>query len=165
MARPRRIPVLLPLDRRVTWFLTFCVRPRRPVLACAEVWAAWCGAVERLSEWQVAAAVVMPDHVHLLARPLCERDQPVGNLVGALKRWTRAPFGDRWQWQVGSFDRLLRSDESAQQKWLYIWQNPVSAGLVAEAEDWPYWFAEADIALEKFRALPLLGGRSDLLNL
>lgn len=146
MAHPPRIPVLLPLDHRVTWFLTFCVRPRRPVLACDEVWAAFRAAIGRLRDWQVAAAVLMPDHIHVLARPLREREQRVGNLSAALKRWTREPFRERWEWQPGSFDRLLRQDESAQQKWEYIWQNPVRAGLVTDPDAWPYWFAESEIA-------------------
>jgi putative transposase len=43
-----------------------------------------------------------------------------------------------WQWQPGSFDRLLRSDESAEEKWQYIRENPVRAGLVEKWQDWPY---------------------------
>jgi hypothetical protein len=41
-------------------------------------------------------------------------------------------------WQPGAFDHLLRSTESYQQKWHYVWQNPVRAGLVRHPEDWPY---------------------------
>jgi len=80
----------------------------------------------------------MPDHVHLLAAPTQDREAKVGNLVGALKRWIRSVLSARWQWQPGSFDRLLRREESAYEKWLYIEQNPVRAGFVGRAEDWPY---------------------------
>jgi hypothetical protein len=41
-------------------------------------------------------------------------------------------------WQPGFNDHLLRNDESYTQKWEYVFQNPVRAGLVARAEDWPY---------------------------
>ena len=41
-------------------------------------------------------------------------------------------------WQRGFFDHLLRSDESYGQKWDYVRDNPVRAGLVANAQDWPY---------------------------
>jgi len=44
-----------------------------------------------------------------------------------------------WRWQEGCFDRLLRSDESSR-KMEYLRQNPVRAGLVEHAEDWPYQF-------------------------
>lgn len=81
----------------------------------------------------------MPDHVHLLASPHA-REGKVGNLSGALKRWTREPFRECWQWQPGSFDCLLRSDESLGEKWTYIRENPVRAGLVAHWKDWPFRF-------------------------
>ena len=43
-----------------------------------------------------------------------------------------------WKWQSGSFDRLMRTDESLQNKWLYLQENPVRAGLVTRWEDWPF---------------------------
>ena len=43
-----------------------------------------------------------------------------------------------WKWQDGVFDRLLRRDESAESKWIYMRENPVRAGLVRRWEDWPY---------------------------
>jgi hypothetical protein len=35
-------------------------------------------------------------------------------------------------------DHLLRSDESYAEKWNYVRENPVRAGLAQSAEDWPY---------------------------
>jgi len=35
-------------------------------------------------------------------------------------------------------DHVLRSNESYSQKWNYVRENPVRAGLVKSAEDWPY---------------------------
>jgi len=35
-----------------------------------------------------------------------------------------------WKWQDGVFDRLLRRDESAESKWIYMREDPVRAGLV-----------------------------------
>ena len=40
-------------------------------------------------------------------------------------------------WQKEFFDHVLRSDESYESKWLYVRENPVRAGLVSSAEDWP----------------------------
>jgi hypothetical protein len=40
--------------------------------------------------------------------------------------------------QPGFFDHILRSDESYGEKWNYIHENPVRAGLVKSAGDWPY---------------------------
>ena len=41
-------------------------------------------------------------------------------------------------WQAGFFDHLLRSSESYAEKWEYVRQNPVRAGLVAHWDDWSY---------------------------
>jgi REP element-mobilizing transposase RayT len=41
-------------------------------------------------------------------------------------------------WQRGFFDHVLRSDESYAQKWNYARENPVRAGLVDNADDWPF---------------------------
>lgn len=42
-------------------------------------------------------------------------------------------------WQKGFFDHVLRSEESYSEKWDYVRLNPIRAGLVVQAEDWPYW--------------------------
>ena len=41
-------------------------------------------------------------------------------------------------WQAEFFDRVLRTHESYNGKWRYVIDNPVRAGLVREAEAWPY---------------------------
>jgi len=44
-------------------------------------------------------------------------------------------------WQEGYFDRRLREDERGEQlsaKMNYIRENPVAAGLCAQAKDWPW---------------------------
>jgi len=86
--------------------------------------------------------VVMPDHLHLLVSPLQQRGQSVGNLSGALKRWIGEgmPLAEQraWNWQAGVFDRLLRKGELAHQKWDYMRNNPVRAGLVSRWQEWPW---------------------------
>jgi hypothetical protein len=42
--------------------------------------------------------------------------------------------------ESGIKNALLRSDESLSEKWEYVRQNPVRAGLVEHSEDWPYQF-------------------------
>jgi hypothetical protein len=36
------------------------------------------------------------------------------------------------------FDHVLRTNESYSQTWNYVRENPVRAGLVESAADWPY---------------------------
>jgi REP-associated tyrosine transposase len=47
-------------------------------------------------------------------------------------------------WQPGGFDRLLRMSESIHEKWNYIRENPVRAGLVAHWKEWRYQKGFAD---------------------
>jgi REP element-mobilizing transposase RayT len=122
MGHPPRIPVWLKLDQPVIYFITFCVAGRQKMLANDLAFAAFKSAIARLAKWSVIAAILMPDHVHLLIAPT-DRDAAVGNASAAIKRFMRQELLATWQWQPGSFDRLLRSDESAEQKWQYIREN------------------------------------------
>ena len=41
-------------------------------------------------------------------------------------------------WQKGFFDHMLRSQESAGEKWKYVRENPVRAVLVEYSSEWRY---------------------------
>ena len=41
-------------------------------------------------------------------------------------------------WQKGFFDRVMRTEESYCEKWLYVAENPVRKKLVAYPQDWPF---------------------------
>jgi hypothetical protein len=45
-------------------------------------------------------------------------------------------------WQEESFDHVLRSNESFEQKLEYIRQNPVRAGLVSRPEEYRWLWLE-----------------------
>jgi putative transposase len=144
MGHPPRIPVWLPNEQEVIYFVTICVARRKKVLASRRAFAAFKAAAAKLKRWEVLPAVLMPDHLHVIAAPTDDRDAAVGDFSAAIKRWMRreieAEGKVNWQWQPGCFDRLLRSNESLGEKWLYIEENPVRAGLVKRYEDWPYRF-------------------------
>jgi putative transposase len=141
MGHPPRIPVWLRADREVIYFITICVEHRKPVLANAAAFCAFKNAALKLSDCTILAAILMPDHLHFVAAPKNDREARVGNVSAAIKRWMRHELKATWKWQAGSFDRLLRSDESAHEKWMYVEENPVRAGLVNRWEDWPYRYA------------------------
>ena len=151
MARPPRIPNWLPWEQRSVYFITFCVERRRQVLANAEVWEIILRVLKRLDQWTTLAAIVMPDHLHLLMSPL-DRESSVAAYSKWFKRWFGEEYcrpsvsdgrdtAQTWKWQEGCFDRLLRSDESLSEKWAYLRENPVRAGLVGNVDDWPYQYA------------------------
>ena len=132
---PPRVPVWLRWERPVIYFITICVANREPVLANERAFAAFKAAVAKLQHWTVLAAVLMPDHLHVIASPTDARGAKFGNFSAALKRWIRRELNAAWSWQPGCFDRLLRSDESLHEKRLYIEDNPVRAGLVERTAD------------------------------
>jgi putative transposase len=87
-------------------------------------------------KWHCHLAVVMPDHLHFLLNfPDVVRFSQV---IGDYKRWTASKFGIEWQRDF--FEHRLRNEESFDEKAHYILQNPVRAGLVGSAQDWPYFW-------------------------
>ncbi len=85
----------------------------------------------------VGRYVLMPDHVHPFVR---------GSLDFVLTQWVRLLKRDlssvipieRPHWHKGFFDHLIRNSESYAQKWDYVRENPVRAGLVTSVDAWPY---------------------------
>ena len=80
----------------------------------------------------------MPDHIHLFVQGDPRFD--LGRWIGGLKRVVAAAVtgGRSGLWQRGFFDHLIRNSQSYSQKWEYVRDNPVRAGLVRRWEDWPY---------------------------
>jgi REP element-mobilizing transposase RayT len=138
VGHPPRIPVWLPWEQPVIYFVTICVEDRQCVLANDDAFNAFKAAIAKLHHWRALAAMVMPDHIHVIVAATQDRDAKLGNFSGAMKRWMRDELSASWTWQPGCFDRLLHSDESLHEKWLYVQENPVRAGLVKHWKDWPY---------------------------
>jgi len=86
----------------------------------------------------------MPDHIHFFcAGGAGAGASPLSRFVGAFKEWTakricRSLGMSPPVWQREFFDHVLRSHESYADKWLYVRENPVRAGLAHTAEAWPY---------------------------
>lgn len=54
------------------------------------------------------------------------------------RRILRMQDGAAPLWQPEFFEHLMRSDESRSEKWRYVRDNPVRAGLMFEAGEWPF---------------------------
>ncbi len=79
----------------------------------------------------------MPDHIHLFVAG--QYDFVLEQWVRILKRTLSIAIpATRPHWQKGFFDHLIRHEESHGQKWEYVVENPVRAGLVKHSDDWPW---------------------------
>jgi putative transposase len=89
--------------------------------------------------WYCELAVLMPDHIHLILN--FSDETPMTKAVTNWKSWLAKNEGIHWQ--KNFFDHRLRNDEEVGRKAEYVLLNPVRAGLVARAADWPYvWMAD-----------------------
>ncbi len=99
-------------------------------------------------KWKIYAAVVMRDHVHVLAQPMALSEGSsinLGEILHSIKsfsahqinklRAARGPF-----WQQESYDRIVRDEAEFLEKWQYIRNNPVKQGLAANPEEYPWLF-------------------------
>ena len=139
MSQPPRLKTIhLPWEQTIVYFVTLCVKNRQPCLADPHVFKAIKSSLAQINRWKFLAGVVMPDHFHALVTPASDRGLPVGDFSTGFKKLLRKQLSHSWEWQRGCFDRLLRSDENAHNKWLYIRENPVRHGFVNQWQEWPY---------------------------
>jgi putative transposase len=131
--KPPRLSFIY-LDQPV-FFLTLCTLHRRAILDKHRVHEQFSSYCLRALDYNVAVGryVIMPDHLHLFGQG--DQKFNLGIWVRGLKRVVSP---ERNCWQPGFFDHMLRSTESYAQKWEYVRENPVRAGLVERAEEWPF---------------------------
>ncbi|MEI9999363.1 MAG: hypothetical protein WDO13_09445 [Verrucomicrobiota bacterium] len=119
------------------YFITVCASPKRENHFCrVAIGPAILESIQHRHQagfWFCDLALLMPDHIHLI---VSFPDQPsFSRTIGEWKRWLARAHGISWH--PNFFDHRLRS-ETDQNKADYILQNPVRAGLVAKAGDWPW---------------------------
>ncbi len=127
-----------------TYFLTFRVNKRQEnpfanhELASIFEEILWFGFGKR---YTLEAYVIMPDHVHLLLSPIDEWS--LGRILQGLKGFSARQINSRLGrkgkfWQDETFDHLVRNDSDWFDKFSYIHNNPVTAGLVNNPQDYPF---------------------------
>ena len=129
------------------YFITTCTASRRPILAnetaATILREEFAGATDRYG-WLVGRFVIMPDHVHFFCATGGESEpKTLASFMNGFKQWSAKRMAKTMEvtppiWQAEFFDRVLRTHESYNGKWRYVIDTPVRAGLVREAEAWPY---------------------------
>ena len=142
MSRPRRLETFSYIGQQ-RYFLTFCIRDRLPVLhdahAAAETLAQFrCTAT--LEHFAILAYCLMPDHVHLLVEGL-SLDSDFKRFAKMAKQRSGGLYArtrHKPLWQEGHYERVRREGDDAREVARYIVDNPVRAGLVKTATEYPF---------------------------
>jgi len=123
--------------------ITTNVAHRHPLFADREAAGALVYALAEAQEelrFHLHAWVLMPDHLHLVI------EVPDGITSGIVMRFIKARFARRWNhrlrtrgpiWQTRFHERVLTSERALMAAIEYVHANPVAAGLVESAEDYP----------------------------
>jgi REP element-mobilizing transposase RayT len=96
--------------------------------------------------FQLRIGVVMPDHVHLILAPLPEEGTRYYDLSRIMKgiKGKSASLINKLEgkqgplWQDESHNRIIRGPREYRSIWEYVHTNPVKAGLVELADDYPF---------------------------
>jgi REP element-mobilizing transposase RayT len=146
----RRLPHLQKTNAAL--FVTFCTGARTALPEEARSLVLEHCLREHGKRIHLYAAVVMPDHVHLLFLPLQDENGwpfPLVDIMQCLKGATAHRINKLLHlsgpvWEEESFDHVLRSDETLREKCEYIQQNPVEAGLVQRPEAYRWLWVDPE---------------------
>jgi putative transposase len=127
---------------QAVYFITICTRDRKPGLTAPGLLTNILDqlqSMENEGSWLLSAAVIIPDHIHVLA----EISEPPG-LAGAVRlfkgRLTPLLRNHGLSWQQAYFDHRMRTDEDLLPVFLYIFLNPYRANLLPKTQRWPGYY-------------------------
>jgi putative transposase len=129
---------------RYTYFLTFVTDARVELFAEAATVDLVLKQFLRASQekdFELIAYCFMPDHAHIIASGLADESdlKAFTKLAKQYSGYYYARTHDRQRlWQHGSNDHIVREDVDLLRRLRYLVNNPVAAGLVERAEDYPF---------------------------
>ena len=140
----RRLPHYQKDDHPL--FVTFATNRRWPLPPEARDIVFQCCLDEHGRKFDLHAAVVMPDHVHLIYSQFRREDgwnYPLPEVMKAIKgrsaRLINATLNRTGPvWQEEFFDHVLRSNDSLVDRVDYVCRNPVRAGLVITEDEYKW---------------------------
>jgi len=94
-----------------------------------------------LKFYNLAGAVIMPDHVHLLLKPIPPYN--LSQIMKGIKGVSSHKINTLRQttgtvWQIESWDRIVRDADDFMEKLTYMADNPVKSELVRQVEEYPF---------------------------
>jgi RecG-like helicase/REP element-mobilizing transposase RayT len=118
--------------------------------------------------YELYAACVMPDHLHLLIEPMIEKNDDSGKpvffllskILHSIKSYTANRINEAEHrkgivWETESFDRLIRSESDLQEKFQYITRNPWDANVVKPGTEYPWvWWPDKEMEPRPLKNAP-----------
>jgi putative transposase len=99
-------------------------------------------------KWTIYAAVVLVDHVHVLAQPLPKGEDgafDLAEIIHSVKSFSsqkinrlRGSVGSLWQDE--RYDRIIRDEAEFLEKWQYMRNNPSKDGWDSQPEEYPWLY-------------------------
>jgi REP element-mobilizing transposase RayT len=128
-------------------FVTFVTKDRWALPEWARDIVLECVRHDDATRYELDAAIVMPDHAHLVLTPGIDEQRqrviPLFEIMKAIKGASAHKINEHLGrhgtvWQEESFDWVLRSSEDIYAKVLYVLENPVRRGLVREWREYKW---------------------------
>ena len=89
--------------------------------------------------YDLHAWTIMPNHVHILVLPVADPIKIMHWIKGSSARLANLALARTGRfWQEESYDHRVRNRKEFCRIAHYIEENPVSAGFVSRAEEWPF---------------------------
>ena len=104
------------------------------------------------NKWIVYAAIVLADHVHILAKPLFREGGgffDLSEIIHSVKSYSALKISQHRGtkgtiWQDERYDRIVRDEPEFLEKWQYIRNNPVKVELCQTPEEYPWLYEKAE---------------------
>jgi REP element-mobilizing transposase RayT len=112
-----------------------------------------------IRRYELFAACVVPDHLHVLLQPWPKANNetgtvvfwPLSELMHSIKSFSAHRINELENktggvWEKERFDRYIRSDRDLQEKFHYILRNPWDSGVAKQNQDYPWVWTQDDDA-------------------
>ena len=141
------------------YMLTFSTRAKRPLSPSdRDIVLESILHGQRLGQYHIYAACVMPDHVHLLIEPQVESEdaqgRPVFHQLGKILHGIKSTTAHRINkesgvsgehvWEEETHDRLIRGEADLQEKFFYVCRNPWDGGMAGPNEEYRWLWTQDD---------------------
>lgn len=129
----------------IIYFITTVTRDRRQLFKEEKLCHLIFDSVQWMEDhksWECYCCMVMPDHIHIIAR--LKEASILPKVMHSVKSYTANQINRLLQengrvWQKGYHDHCIRKEESLWETMLYCYYNLVRKGLVQKPSEYPFW--------------------------